>query len=120
MPIPLILKPAVGGLMLGVLAIWLPQVLAGGYGWIQMAIDGKLTMGLMLLLCCRQDLCHFVHDLVGGQRRRVCTFAVYWGNARRGVSAWRARSSSRGRSSIPKRLCSLAWADCFRASRGCR
>jgi CIC family chloride channel protein len=51
LPIPQILKPALGGLMLGVLAIWLPQVLAGGYGWIQMAIDGKMTMGLMLLLC---------------------------------------------------------------------
>jgi len=51
LPIPLILKPAVGGLMLGVLAIWLPQILAGGYGWIQMAIDGKLALGLMLVLC---------------------------------------------------------------------
>jgi CIC family chloride channel protein len=51
LPIPTMLKPAVGGLMLGLLAIWLPQVLAGGYGWIQLAIDGKLTMGLMALLC---------------------------------------------------------------------
>lgn len=51
LPIPIILKPAVGGLLLGLLAIWLPQVLAGGYGWIQMAIDGQLTMSLMLLLC---------------------------------------------------------------------
>jgi chloride channel protein, CIC family len=51
MPIPAILKPAVGGLMLGALAIWLPQLMAGGYGWIQMAIDGKLTLGLMAILC---------------------------------------------------------------------
>jgi CIC family chloride channel protein len=49
--IPQILKPALGGLMLGLLALWLPQILAGGYGWIQMAVDGKLTMGLMLALC---------------------------------------------------------------------
>lgn len=48
---PQILKPALGGFMLGVLAMGLPQILAGGYGWIQMAIDGKLSMGLMLLLC---------------------------------------------------------------------
>ena len=28
----------------------LPQVLGGGYGWIQMAIDGKLAIGLVLVL----------------------------------------------------------------------
>lgn len=51
MPIPMIIKPAIGGLMLGALAIALPQVMAGGYGWIQMAIDGKMAFGLMLVLC---------------------------------------------------------------------
>lgn len=51
MPIPLIFKPTVGGLLLGGLAIALPQVMAGGYGWIQMAIDGKLSLGLMVVLC---------------------------------------------------------------------
>ncbi len=51
MPVPRVLKPAIGGLMLGALAIVLPQIMAGGYGWIQMAIDGKLTFGLMLVLC---------------------------------------------------------------------
>jgi H+/Cl- antiporter ClcA len=30
--------------LLGVLALALPQVLGGGYGWIQEAIDGKLVM----------------------------------------------------------------------------
>ncbi len=43
-------KPAVGGLLLGLLAFYYPQVLGGGYGWIQMAIDGKLALHLMLLL----------------------------------------------------------------------
>lgn len=43
------LKPAIGGLMLGLLALYLPQVLGGGYGWIQMAIDGKLALYSMLL-----------------------------------------------------------------------
>jgi CIC family chloride channel protein len=36
--------------MLGGLAFFLPEVLGGGYEWIQSAIDGKLTMELMLLL----------------------------------------------------------------------
>ncbi|MEW6377505.1 MAG: chloride channel protein [Thermodesulfobacteriota bacterium] len=43
-------RPAIGGLMLGGLAFFLPQVLGGGYDWIQSAIDGNLTIGLMLLL----------------------------------------------------------------------
>jgi CIC family chloride channel protein len=48
--LPKPLKPALGGLMLGGLAMFLPQVLGGGYEWIQSAIDGNLTMGIMLLL----------------------------------------------------------------------
>jgi CIC family chloride channel protein len=49
--LPTKLKPALGGCLLGIMAIWLPQIMAGGYGWIQMAVDGKLTLSLMLLLC---------------------------------------------------------------------
>ena len=48
--LPRPLKPALGGLLLGGLAFFLPQVLGGGYEWIQSAIDGKLTLGIMLLL----------------------------------------------------------------------
>jgi len=43
-------KPAIGGLGLGLLALWLPQVLGGGYGWIQNAIDGALPLKLLVLL----------------------------------------------------------------------
>jgi CIC family chloride channel protein len=43
-------KPALGGLMLGGLAFFLPQVLGGGYDWIQSAIDGNLTLWMMLAL----------------------------------------------------------------------
>ncbi len=35
LPIPRALKPAVGGLMLGGLALAFPQLLSGGYGWVQ-------------------------------------------------------------------------------------
>jgi CIC family chloride channel protein len=51
LPVPNFVKPAIGGLMLGSLAIWLPQLMSGGYGWIQTAIDGRMTMWLMLILC---------------------------------------------------------------------
>ena len=44
------LKPAIGGLMLGGLAFFFPQILGGGNEWVQAAIDGKLAVGLMLVL----------------------------------------------------------------------
>ena len=50
LPIPLWTKPAVGGLGVGLLALVLPQVLQGGYGWIQLAIDGRLALHLLLIL----------------------------------------------------------------------
>ena len=43
-------KPAIGGLGLGLMALWIPQVLGGGYGWIQEAINGSLPLQLLLLL----------------------------------------------------------------------
>jgi CIC family chloride channel protein len=48
--IPLWTKPALGGLGVGLLALWLPQVLQGGYGWIQLAIDGQMALKLLLIL----------------------------------------------------------------------
>ncbi len=48
--LPLSFKPALGGLMLGGLAFFFPQVLGGGYDWIQSAIDGNLTLWMMLTL----------------------------------------------------------------------
>ena len=53
LPINRMLKPAVGGLMLGVISFLSPAVLDGGYGWIQMAMEGKViwwVMGLLALL----------------------------------------------------------------------
>ncbi|MGZ8440867.1 MAG: chloride channel protein [Candidatus Deferrimicrobiaceae bacterium] len=44
------LKPAVGGLLLGTIVYAFPQVSDGGYGWIQMALEGKMFWGTMLLL----------------------------------------------------------------------
>jgi CIC family chloride channel protein len=50
LPIPTWTKPAAGGLGVGLLALVLPQVLQGGYGWIQLAIDGRLALRLLLIL----------------------------------------------------------------------
>jgi chloride channel protein, CIC family len=50
LPIPIRFKPAIGGLGVGLLALALPEVLGGGYGWIQLAIDGKLALRLLVVL----------------------------------------------------------------------
>ncbi|VVB62416.1 Methylated protein [uncultured archaeon] len=38
--IPNWIKPAIGGLMVGVIGVFLPQVLGTSYGWLQFAING--------------------------------------------------------------------------------
>ena len=46
-------KPAVGGLLMGAVAWWYPEVIDGGYVWIQTALEGKMlwqTMAALVLL----------------------------------------------------------------------
>ena len=50
LPLPPVLNPAIGGLGVGLLALKFPQVLGGGYGWIQEAINGGLALKLLLVL----------------------------------------------------------------------
>ena len=49
-PCPPHIKPAIGGLGVGLAALALPQLLGGGYGWIQAAIDGRIATTLLLFL----------------------------------------------------------------------
>ncbi len=50
MKIKEVLKPAVGGFLVGAMGIFFPQVLAGGYGYIQMAFDGLLPLNILIIL----------------------------------------------------------------------
>jgi CIC family chloride channel protein len=50
------LKPALGGLVMGLLALVCPQVIGGGYGWMQEAIDGRLAAGTLLALVLAKPL----------------------------------------------------------------
>ena len=51
MPLPRILKPALGGLLTGLIALALPQVLGVGYGWTQLAMTpGAINLSLALLV----------------------------------------------------------------------
>jgi chloride channel protein, CIC family len=65
-PVPLSLKPALGGLGVGLMALWLPQVLGGGYGWIQEAIDGRLALRLLLVLVLAKALAFCLTVSSGG------------------------------------------------------
>ncbi len=48
--IPPHFKPAIGALGVGIIALAYPQVLGGGYGWIQKAINGNLASSLLIIL----------------------------------------------------------------------
>ncbi len=48
--VPPALRPALGGLLLGALAVAVPQVLGSGYGWVQAALYGKMALWVMLVL----------------------------------------------------------------------
>jgi chloride channel protein, CIC family len=50
LPIPKMFLPAVGGFLLGISALICPQIIDGGYGWIQAAMEGKIFWGTMLFL----------------------------------------------------------------------
>ncbi len=50
LPFPAAMNPAIGGLGVGLLALKFPQILGGGYGWIQEAIDGQIALKLLFVL----------------------------------------------------------------------
>lgn len=47
---PAYLKPALGGLVVGAVGFFVPQVLGQGYGWSQLAMAGSLSLGLVLTI----------------------------------------------------------------------
>jgi CIC family chloride channel protein len=56
LPVPAYLKPAIGAALTGLLILVFPQVIAGGYGWIQRAIDGQMALGTMAVLAVAEIL----------------------------------------------------------------
>lgn len=50
MSVPEFVKPALGGILLGCVAIFFPQVFGGGYAWITSTIAGYLSVKLMAAL----------------------------------------------------------------------
>ncbi len=50
LPYPALIKPALGGLVVGLMGIALPQVLDGGYGWLQMVFLNKFSLWALLAI----------------------------------------------------------------------
>jgi CIC family chloride channel protein len=50
LPVPAWLRPAIGGLMAGLIALAFPKVIGGGYGWMQQAIDGNIALSVLSVL----------------------------------------------------------------------
>lgn len=48
--IPRTLKPAVGGLLVGLIAFFFPPILGSSYGWLQQAMNGTLPITLLATL----------------------------------------------------------------------
>jgi len=48
--IPNFVKPAIGGLLVGLIGVFFPQILGVGYGWLQLLINGDFTVIPILLL----------------------------------------------------------------------
>lgn len=49
-PLPNHIKPGIGGLIVGILGMFVPQILAGGYGVMQLAVQGTVGVGVLFLL----------------------------------------------------------------------
>src|SRR5690606_8288605 len=41
LPVPRHVKPAIAGVLVGLMAIQFPEILAMGYGWLQFAVEGN-------------------------------------------------------------------------------
>ncbi len=48
--VPQVLKPAIGGLVIGLIGFVDPRLLTTGYGWVQQALDGNLALGFICIL----------------------------------------------------------------------
>ncbi len=77
-PIPNYLKPAIGGLGVGLIALALPQVLGGGYGWLQLAINGQLALWVIVVLVFAKTLA-FIFTISSGGSGGVFAPTLYIG-----------------------------------------
>jgi len=66
LPLPLYFQAALGGFLVGIMGLVLPQVLGIGYGWLQKAINGEIPGKLMLIICLAKILAFSITIGSGG------------------------------------------------------
>jgi CIC family chloride channel protein len=49
-PVPRHVKPAIGGLVVGLIGMAVPEILGTGYGWVELAIAGKLSIPVLAMI----------------------------------------------------------------------
>lgn len=77
-PMPRLAKPILGGLLVGIIGIGLPQVFGNGYEFMDMFLQGEGTMVLLLLLILFKALATSItigSGLPGGCLPRCCILA---------------------------------------------
>ena len=84
--VPSHLKPAIGGLLMGLLALALPQTLSTGYGWVQQAMTGDY-FGWSLILLALAKILAMSFTISSGGSGGVFGPNVYIGGM---VGAWTA------------------------------
>jgi CIC family chloride channel protein len=76
--LPGFLKPSLGALGVGAVALFLPQVLGDGYGWIQTALRGEFPCGLFIWLLAAK-LVAFLLTVTSGGPGGVMAPSLYLG-----------------------------------------
>jgi chloride channel protein, CIC family len=82
--VPPFVKPALGGVVVGAFALFLPEALASGYGIVQEAIDGKVPMKLLVAMAAGK-IVTTAFTVGAGQSGGVLGPAVVIGGALGGV-----------------------------------
>ena len=49
-PVPRHVKPAIGGLAVGLIGMFAPEILGTGYGWVELAIAGRLSIAVLAVM----------------------------------------------------------------------
>lgn len=55
--VPVWMKPAMAGVVVGIIAIWLPQVMGVGYGFVEWAILGQFEIKLLIMIGIAKIIC---------------------------------------------------------------
>ena len=108
-------QPVAGGLVVGLMGWFVPQVLGVGYGYVGDALNGNMAFTADVAACCSEAHRRY-HQLCFGQRRRYlrtvpCSSARWW-EARSGPS--RIISSRL----TPRRRVPMRWSGWARSSPG--